>query len=235
MPKYLIAVTTCLRPDFVDKALAQIETWVPALNALPDVDVRFFVGRRSTAQPGTEMRGHLLHPLYVQLDVRDTYEDLPYKVQGVFAWALAQGYTDVCKVDDDTYVTTRVVAARNQAHDYVGNRRAWFDSDPGEYSSGFCYWLSAKAMRLVVDSPRIDSTTYEDLFVGRVMNDNRTQVTNAHEPGFICTYPGVESAAYLWRNRAGKEKFAFAQYPAHKMREMHSEFMKALAAGNFKK
>lgn len=170
MSKALIGVVTC--HAFREKADAQRKTWVPEATC----DVRFFIGG-GQAQRDDE----------VVLDVPDDYEGLPAKVKAMCAWALANGYDMLFRVDDDVYVRPdRLIEAMPEGIDYCGRVRGASDMmHPWPYCSGFSYWLSDFAMRAIVSSALTDVA--EDRLTGQVMmqagiepiHDDRYVIVNA--------------------------------------------------------
>lgn len=154
MDKLLIAVVTCEK--FKDRADAQRQTWVPLVRGM---DVRFFLGKQErTPQPDE-----------VFLDAPDDYHSLPLKVQRMFQWALANGYTKVLKADDDTYIYPDRLLPSIPPQDYAGFINA---TPPKPWCSGFAYWLSERAMRIVAEATIPEGEWAEDRFVGGVLFDH---------------------------------------------------------------
>lgn len=112
------------------------------------IDVRFFLGSTATST----------NPDTIILDVPDDYVSLPLKVQQTFSWALTQGYGHVFKTDDDTLVDPRrLFLSGYQKHDYIGRWNAgapceYYDPVQGWASGGPGYWVSARAMKFIVNS-----------------------------------------------------------------------------------
>jgi hypothetical protein len=152
--KLLIAVVTCDR--FKDRADAQRATWVPLVSG---ADVRFFLARQ-TREP---------LPDEVFLDsCPDDYNSLPLKVKLTFQWALANGYTNAMKCDDDTYINPNLVISM-PTQDYVGFLNA---TPPKPWCSGFCYHLSERAMRIVAEAEIPKDEWAEDRWVGGILADH---------------------------------------------------------------
>jgi len=151
--KPLIAVVTCEK--FRSRADAQRQTWVPLIRA----DVRFFLGKQD--------RDPL--PDEVFLDVPDDYHSLPQKVRAMNQWALANGYDKGLKLDDDTYVVPDRMMAAVPTQDYVGFLNA---TPPKPWCSGFCYWLSERAMRIIAAAEIPAGEWAEDRWVGGVLYDH---------------------------------------------------------------
>lgn len=220
MPKLLIAVVTCqVRRHQADAQRASWVSRVPSDRA----DVRFFLG------PGEQ-----LHDDEVILPVDDSYIGLPEKVKATMAWAREQGYTQVFKVDDDVYVVPeRLFRAGLEKYDYAGNFRDHNGKYPANYASGFAYWLSARGISIIADCTLTDDT-FEDRFIGNVLDAARPRPLTFDEKRFICTYPtGVENPRFLWSCAIGKTHIAFAQYPANQFAAMHVWYMRCFDNGRF--
>lgn len=137
--KSLIAVISChARQGYSDVVR---ETWAPLVVG---ADLKFFMGRGPREPLADE----------VILDCDDAYMGLPDKVRAIMRWALEHGYDYVLKCDDDVVVLPKALLASDYAqYDFIGC------ADPavkqGEISTpwGFCYWLSARAMKLVAEAP----------------------------------------------------------------------------------
>lgn len=146
--KILIAVNTCHYPAYIRRAQAQRETWVPALRAMGH-DVMFFMG----ADP---MRGdwnRAWDEVWFK-DCDDSYAGICRKVQRICTWAKDQGYDYVLKVDDDVYIVPqRFQWLQLGGHDYVGRFRGPHGNYPPHFASGFAYWLSQVACRIVASTP----------------------------------------------------------------------------------
>lgn len=159
----LIAVVTCHR--YRGRAQAIRETWARDVSG---ADVRFFFGVNATEEPW---------PDEVRLDVPDDYDHLRHKVQAVFGWAVAQGYDWVFKTDDDVLVLPERLLNNFVAFDYVGRvrepsrenvaPRIYGDSER-QFCSGFGYWLSARAARVVAEAPD-NGDWAEDRFAGQAL------------------------------------------------------------------
>lgn len=150
--RLLIAIVTCER--FKARADTQRQVWVPAVHG---ADVRFFLAKQAR-EP---------RPDEVFLDCPDDYHSLPLKVKMMFTWALANGYTKTLKLDDDTYVHPDRLLASVPPQDYAGFLNA---TPPKPWCSGFAYWLSETAMRLVASAPIPADEWAEDRWVGSVLH-----------------------------------------------------------------
>src|SRR5258708_33335820 len=105
--KILIAVVACHKRAHYTQF--QRETWIQDVIG---ADCRFFYGRGSHSEPKSDE---------VVLDVPDDYEHLSEKVQAIFQYALANGYSFVFKVDDDAYVCPeRLLKSGFEKHHYTG-------------------------------------------------------------------------------------------------------------------
>lgn len=154
--KILIAIETC--HAFRERTVAQRDTWVKDVRG---ADVRFFVGR------GVPEAVPL--PDEVFLDVDDGYAGLPAKTQGICKWALGHGYDFVFKCDDDTYVQPeRLLDSDFRFADYIGRLRGASGRWPAPYCSGFAYWLSTKAMKVVATAALTDDQA-EDRWVANTL------------------------------------------------------------------
>jgi hypothetical protein len=206
-PKTLIAVTGCHKRRA--QIEAQRETWARDVD-LAVADVRFFFGG-GEARCADE----------AVLPVGDGYEDLPGKVRAVCRYAVASAYDGLCKLDDDVYlVPARFFAARFEAFDYVGNFRSRNGKYPADYASGFCYYLSRRAMEIVAEA-ELTEDTFEDRWVGNLLDAVRPRLRMLDEKRFMCSYPGIDAPDKLWGSPIGRTHIALAQYPAHLFAGLH--------------
>lgn len=142
-------------------------------------DLRFFLGG-GEALVGDE----------VILDCPDDYAGLPAKSQAICKWAIENEYDFACLLDDDTYLRQeRLLGAGFEAFDYVGRVRGAsgdISITPAPYCSGFAYWLSANAMKVVADAPLYGDDA-EDRHVANVLlkagihptHDKRFRIMNS--------------------------------------------------------
>lgn len=186
MKKILIAITSChKRADFCQY---QRGAWI---SKLPQGTLsRFFYGR-----PGSNPRPFYF-PDEVDLNVPDDYANLSFKVRGMVTWAYQHGFDYMLKVDDDTYVFPERLAALKR-FDYAGEARS-FDGLGASICSGGGYWLSRKAMKALIESPRESQYKYhhgsvsgprlmqEDWWVASVMKKAGIKAINV---------PGIGSRA----------------------------------------
>jgi hypothetical protein len=123
------------------------------------------------------------------LPVDDGYVALPSKAKATFQWALSGGYDYCFHCDDDTYVQPeRLLSSGFEQHDYLGRLRGPSGGYPAPYCSGFAYWLSRRAMEIIVSQP-LTSDTADDRWLGNVLHsagvvgtlDERYRVTKCDE------------------------------------------------------
>jgi hypothetical protein len=90
----------------------------------------------------------------VFLDCRDDYEGLPNKVQEIVRWAYVHGYTHVLKCDDDVVVKPKeLLSSGFENYDFSGGQEPACKPNEIKTPFGFCYWLSRRAMELVIAAP----------------------------------------------------------------------------------
>jgi|SRR5271157_2420463 len=153
----LLAIVTCGDPKFKARADIQRAVWVPLVG--DRADVRFFLSKQ----------GRDPLPDEVFLDCPDDYRSLPLKVKLMFAWALANGYAKAMKLDDDTLVIPDRLLDGIPPQDYAGFLNG---TPPKPWCSGFCYWLSEEAMRVVASAAIPEGEWAEDRWVGGVLHDH---------------------------------------------------------------
>jgi hypothetical protein len=160
--KVLIAILSCHELRHYENSIR--ETWGKEVPA--DVDLRFFLGN-----PGTPAADEVF------LTVGDTLHDLTHKTVAVCAWALAQGYDFMLKVDLDTLVRPlRLLESDFKQFDWVGGRNSTFAS------GGAGYTLSRRAMKVVVDYP-VSTAQEEDVHVARALLAEGIELH--HDPRFL--------------------------------------------------
>lgn len=128
----LIACISCAaRPAH---RAAQRNTWARDVSG----DVRFFVGR--DAEPdGDDV---------VVLDADDSYNGLPQKTRALAHWALAHGYEQVFKVNDDVLVVPQRLCMPPLEVPIAG----WLQEDD-TWVHGHAYWIRPTALRLCAEAP----------------------------------------------------------------------------------
>lgn len=155
LPKFMVAIVACHKNQAKIDELRKV--WVPSLYK---IDYRIFYGRGATRKP---------LPDEVFLDVNDDYLSLPAKMKEIYRWVVNQGYEYVFKVDDDVYVeVSRLIPCGWQKYEYSG-RVNYAGKAP--YASGACYWLSKRAMQLIVNEP-LGEDTAEDRWVGFTLHQH---------------------------------------------------------------
>lgn len=167
--KILLAVFSChryiYRPDdwfkrpIVDRVSALRDTWLKDVT----VDYKIFRGRRA----GIHDTAVRIVPDEVFLNVPDDYEHSNEKIKAIIAYAYERGYNYIVKVDDDVYVYwDRLITAVPTA-DYAGGGGPHYRN--GQYCAGITYWLSRRAMEVLLATSLATSDTNawaEDRWVG---------------------------------------------------------------------
>ena len=215
--KILVAVTNCWMYRKRQEAIRN--TWLK--NLPPNLDVRFFLGR---VPPGT-MTTPELKSDEVQSDIDDGYPGLPAKTREMCRYAVANGYTHLFKCDDDTYVQLeRLVASGFQGQgDYIGRKRGPSGVWSAPYASGFSYWLSRRAFKVVAEAKLTDDPA-EDRWVGNTL----------HAAGMGCVpdyrYVIVQSTRNVICNTEGPRKgnniITASEFDAERwMQKFHGEWL----------
>lgn len=214
----LVAVMTCHKRR--SRAMAQRDTWVPALRA-QGVDVRFFLG----APPSGQAQYSVMHDEVWLHDVRDDYAGIPEKVRRICGWTVANGYDRVSKVDDDVYIAPRRYAVLpGGEHDYVGRFRGPHGNYPAHFASGFFYSLSERAAMFVASTPW-NGDWMDERFVANTLAYNRMYGYN--DPvNYLVTGPQIQAREVLHREiiRSGT---VFCEYGPLHIHEMHAELADA--------
>ena len=167
--KTLLGIFTCHKYQYCDPN-SLIKDWFtrPVVNRvaavrdtwLKDVtyDYKFFYGK--TKAPRQPL------PDEVFLDAPDDYLHSTDKLRALVRYALDNGYDQLLKIDDDVFVYWDRLLANAPTNDYHGGGP--FGGQPfGSYCSGAIYWLSRRAMEIVVSAPVVSWA--EDRHVGEVM------------------------------------------------------------------
>jgi hypothetical protein len=163
--KVLIAVVNCHSRLLYQQCIR--ETWLPLVQG---ADVIFFLGPSD----------RVAHQDEVFLNCDDSYEGLPSKVQAIVRWALDNGYTHVLKCDDDVVLKPReVLSSGFQNSNFMGCKND-VSSYPVPY--GFCYWISEKAMRLVVEA-KLPRDNNDEAWVTDVLA--KKGILLHHDPRYI--------------------------------------------------
>ncbi len=161
--KILIAIINCHgRENF---AKTQRETWIPQLKG---ADYKFFLG------PGT--RDALEDEVF--LDCDDSYQGLPSKVRAVIRWSYEHGYDFVLKCDDDVILKpVELLNSEFKNFDFVGHE----NMDWGNVKTpwGFCYWLSRKAMQIVMHS-ELPPNNNDEAWVATYLHHQNIRLRHDH-------------------------------------------------------
>jgi hypothetical protein len=167
--KILLAVFSCHRYEYkfddgtvdwytrsnVDRVSALRDTWLKDVT----VDYKIFRGLGN----GTTIP----LPDEVFLDTPDDYQHSSRKLKALVQYALDNGYDYLLKVDDDVWVYWNRLDL-NPTADYIGG-------GPSNFAAGCAYWLSRKAMQLLVQNTCF--RWQEDFWAGCVMENNRIPFT----------------------------------------------------------
>lgn len=107
--------------------------------------------------------------------IEDRVENLPAKTQELCRYALANSYRWLLKIDNDCIARPRLFRPP-YGRDYAGRLRG--KSNPecvpfgvpndADYCSGGAYWLSSRAMQIIVQSP-LTKDIAEDRWVGNAL------------------------------------------------------------------
>jgi glycosyltransferase involved in cell wall biosynthesis len=212
--KMLIAIISC--QAFTARAQAQRDTWIkdipPGL-----ADLRFFVGR---GPKPTE-------PDVIQLDVPDDYRGLTAKTKAVCAWAEANGYEFLWKLDDDIYVQPgRLLAVSTAGRNYIGRKRGPSGGFPAPYASGFAYGLSLLSMRVIIAAP-LAGDTAEDRSVGNALLGAGIPCEN--DPRFVIIDSRKNMICHSEGPREGNDIIASGEFPPQAMFEAHRQWKEVLS------
>lgn len=226
--KILIAVNTCHLRPYVTRAVAQRQTWVPLLRAMGH-DVVFFRGKVPTALCNPAL-GYPDRPAEDEVwfhDLDDGYAGICQKVQRICCWAKDMGYDYVLKVDDDVYIVPQRFQWLDLAgQDYVGRFRGPYGNYPPHFASGFAYWLSETACRIVASTPH-NGDWMDERFVASALA-HRGIFGHADEQNYCVTGPHLGSREVLGHPVLGKGTI-FCEYGASAMLAMHATFRDAPA------
>lgn len=207
--RLLIAIATC--HQYRARAEAQRQTWASEVGRFPNVDLRFFLGG-----------GEAKYPDEVILPVNDGYVGLPAKTKAICAWALEHGYTNLFKTDDDSYVQLdRLLSSGCDRFDYAGRLRGPSGNYPAPYCSGFGYWLSAKAMKIVADA-QLNGDEAEDRFVGNVLLKN--QIWGQPDYRYTVVNSGRNAISGKEAPRKGNDIIVACEFTPEQMHQVHKEW-----------
>jgi hypothetical protein len=137
----LVAVMTChQKRAWAD---AQRATWVKDIVGRGYADVKFFLGQGA----------HEAKPDEIRVFCPDDYASIPLKVQAICKYADYHCYDYVAKCDDDVYIAPERFPALPLTADYIGRFRSPYGSVyPSSFASGFFYWLSNSAAKIVAET-----------------------------------------------------------------------------------
>ena len=168
-PKILLAVFSCHRYNYspddwfkrptVDRLSALRDTWLKDVT----VDYKIFKGRRVGLH---DTALHIRPTDEVWLDAGDDYRHSNEKIKGVIAYALANGYDGIIKIDDDVFVHWDRLLTIFPNGDYAGGGGPQYR---GQYCAGIAYWLSRRSMEILSNTSLATSDINawaEDRFVG---------------------------------------------------------------------
>jgi len=214
MIKTFLAIMCCKHRE--EYANAQRDTF---LKEMPkEFNYKFFFGNGMSREP-------LKDEVFVDCD--DNYRGLQSKVRLALKWALDSDkeYTHVCKTDDDVYIRPeRLWSSGFQDHDYIGRYYG------GNFACGLCYWLSARAARLIVDAGEPQMIA-EDVWAGSIMEKN----------GIVCFPDERYRLVMLTRYKCGytegvpeyqNDFIAAAEFPGSAMYTPHSIWQKSVEEYN---
>lgn len=184
--KILIAIKCChARQAFAE---ASRQTWIKNLQ---DVDYKIFYGHGH----------HELKSDEVQIDAPDGYYDLATKMYEMIRWAWEHGYDFLLQLDDDTYVrSTQLHRSNFFKHNFVAGVSFGVDEHnrvfqylTGQSATGPGYWLSRKAMEIIINSPRPAHAWPDEPWVGQVLEKNGIKVHRSNLMGCYGSVPNGRS------------------------------------------
>jgi len=125
----------------------------------------------------------------------DDYHHSVDKIKGIIKYALDNSYDRIFKIDDDCYLHYDRLMSNVPTADYVGSGRGWdVESSkrfPTDFAPGFSYWLSHRAMEIVLKAPM--GCWAEDRAVGETLKREGIRLTTDHRyhltrPTKTCQY-----------------------------------------------
>lgn len=111
-----------------------------------------------------------------RLCVPDDYRSLPLKTKAICKFGKNAQVDFLFKVDTDSYVSIdRLLKSGFERHDYTGFQLDHIAGHP--YASGPAYWLSSKAINILVEANWDEYSVYgyescEDVMVGEILRRN---------------------------------------------------------------
>lgn len=169
--------------------------------------------------------------------VPDDYINVPLKYQYMCRWGLEHGYERVLSMDDDSYINFKnfqpctadyagyVIPANPGGLPAFGIPDYPAGKFPHPYASGGAFWLSAKSMRVIVDTPRpvwvkgqpFTEDWAGDRWVGHALAAHGIQV---QRHSGILYYPFAPAASYA----------VMTQVPDSDMLKLHQKIVTPVPA-----
>lgn len=175
-PKAIVAIKSCIK--YEPRRAACLQTWLPELDW---ADFFFITGNPTPGMGGPTITDTLA------CNVSDEFANIAPKIRCACMYALDNNAEHLFVCDDDTYVRSdRLLQSGFQKHDYVGFLRVGPLGYNGDvpYAQGSAYWLSARAMELIILSPEMREGVIDDGAVGRALVDKVGFVHDwRYEPG----------------------------------------------------
>lgn len=168
--KVLIAIVSCNDSRYYpEKTKAQRETWAQDVEG---ADYKFFFGRGNRTPLSDE----------VILDCPDDYQSLNLKTKAILRWADERNYDGVYKCDDDSYVfPKKLLSSGICKYDYAGCYIPAGEIGGIRYpafAGGGGYWLSKKAIKLVLSSNLYYFVHAEDRNIGFILDKYGIKLTD---------------------------------------------------------
>lgn len=161
-PNIKVAIKSCHK--HAARRQNQQETWLRHL----DADFFYLIGNPTPQNGGPTL------PEVLSCDVSDEFENIAPKIKVACRYALDENADFLFVCDDDTYVRPDRLLRSGFIHgDYIGfMRTSGLDYNKGvPYAQGSAYWLSARAMELVVLSSVMQNGIIDDGAVGQALVD----------------------------------------------------------------
>lgn len=166
---------------------AQMDTWLPRLRQF--AEWYYLIGQPTA--PAI--------PDALMCECDDAFQNIAPKIVAACDYMLQTNSDGMFVMDDDTYAVPErlqaaAVAFYNRGLDYVGFlRTSGLDYNDGKpYAQGSCYYLSARAAGLVLDSAEMKPGIIDDGAVGRALYQ---KVAFCHDDRFQPgPYPTMDTA-----------------------------------------
>ena len=220
-PIILIGSCKAWRTDGTNDAVR--DTWVKQWGHL--VEYRFVLGRGCENPRSDELI----------LDVDDSYEAYPAKVQAACRWATANGYAHRFICGADTYVIVpRLLGSGFREHDYVGcfiqdDHRLCNTRNILFAQGGAGYWLSPRASAVVETATIPDWVKFaDDVFVGNALYE--AGVPFQHDPGYFprclpeSAIPLMDWSGFQWKTFHLSKWRGEPKYSTEWMHETHRQW-----------